>query len=69
LRHHTVSASRNHGFTPSINSSGDIMCRGSRKGKAMMKTSHVVKLVREKEAADMPWGIVWRGKGGGGGRG
>jgi hypothetical protein len=54
LRHHTVSASRNQGFTPSIKSSGDIMWRASRYGSAMIKTSQVVKHVRAKTALSMP---------------
>lgn len=54
LRHHTVSASKNHGLTASIMSSGAIMRCASRYGSAMRKTSHVVKLVRAKTAAAMP---------------
>lgn len=60
FRHQTVSASRNHGVTASMNSSGDGIRCGSMCGSAMRKTSHVVRLVRAKAELHIPWGISMR---------
>jgi hypothetical protein len=54
FRHHTVSASKNHGLTLSINSSGDGILCGSVYRSPMRNTSHVVRLVRAKTALAIP---------------
>jgi len=58
LRHQTVSASRNHGLAAAMNSSGEGAVLASRWARPMIKTSHVVRLVRAKTQFVMWCGIM-----------
>lgn len=58
MRHHTVSASRNHGLAATMNSSGEGAVLGSRWARPIIKTSHVVRLVRAKTQFVMWCGMV-----------
>lgn len=60
FRHHTASASKNHGLALSNSCSGDIMCVASRYPSPRINTSHIVRDVRTKALLVKWFGIIIR---------